>query len=405
MLAAVPTVGWASPRLVAPIEYRLEVGLGAGADAGVVTVTSLARLGLYGVDAVLARGERELGDGAAVPLRAATLLLVDAAIVSTATALPHEVLGHGARARELGLGARYDFSMPLPYALLTRQGFLNQTFWGGEDLPPASDDQARFVLGGYDAEELQLAEVAWSAFRAGVLARGDALLYAFGRPLPIRFVAGDGDPALHRRHLVERYGADPDTEAALTALSLASTALDPLVWASLATLARYHAGGPRTVPFPAVRAGPIDLSLTNRLWLVPWGREHRLGILAGAPVANAELAARFGEGPGGSSFGLALRVSDVALEPWLVLSTTVETFHQPALLVASERTGTGFLGAPPERLLGLAASLGADLHADSLLAGLRIAAKTPGHLPGRPYAAEWTIALALGARLPATDTP
>lgn len=89
------SAGAVPPSRFEALEYRFEVDPSLGTEAGVVSITSAARLALRELDAMALGWDGEASEASAVALRAAMLVFVDMAIVSYATML----LSRGTRAR------------------------------------------------------------------------------------------------------------------------------------------------------------------------------------------------------------------------------------------------------------------------------------------------------------------
>ncbi len=394
----------AQPR---PSEYRLHLDSRLGIESGVVTLTDAFRLGLRGVDSLDMTAPSARG----VMLRIFTFIAVDTAVASYANMLPHELFGHGARTRELGFSDSYRLAPPVPYALFLSDGFKNTAFWRfGMNLPATMDEVALLVLGGFAAEEVQLRHLSFTAFRARSLSRGDSLIYLAGPLHLMRSVGrGGGDISNYYRHLRERYGASSARESGLTALSLAAAAADPLLIYSLYSyFYRYLFRGERAVPYPMLRLGNAELSVTNRLLLVPWGREHQLGVLMGMPAGNFDTSIRMGEGPGGMSFGLAINAMDISIGRGVRAVGRLEVFHQPALDVLQRRSDPSVVPMPvvpgsSSRVLGVGGDIGLELYRGRWLVGTRLGAKTAGYQVSQPYASAWTASLTIGTLIEAAN--
>jgi hypothetical protein len=388
-------------------ELRLNVDLRLEAAPLVATLTDGYRLALATADEILssAGGSRLTTTFSA---RLARFVAVDLAAASYAGLLAHEVLGHGARLRELGYDPAYDVSAPLPYALVGG-GFGGVTHFDPGDLrPPSVDEQALIWLGGFEAEDLQVRHVAFTAFRARLLTRADSLLVLAHRAHRIETALRDrGDWRRFHELLGARTGADEARERRASQLGVAATLVDPLVIAALyAYVAGWLGRGADAAAYPAVRVGDALVTVANDLVLTPWGREHRLGVLVGAPFGDAAAGLRIGEGPGGSSLGVDVEAMDIPISSRLSGAFGLELYAQPALLVADRSFDpprpigplTGGAVGDGARLRGVAASAGCDVLFDRWLLGARVGAKDVGYLLGQPYAARWTATLSIGLR-------
>lgn len=390
MLGAMSAAALAEPR---PVEYRLELVPSLGMETGVTNLTTVARLALRGADVVLAHR------GPVVRLVAGVAF--DAAVAIEAIVLPHEVFGHGARARELGFEPSYVVKPPPPYAWLVRSGLRSSTDWDFGDLPPATlDETALFYLGGLEAGALQLRSLAFTALRARTLTRGDALLYATASLELTSYAArADGDLSLFYAHLHNRYGADTDTERRRTRLSAAVAAVDPLFLVSLYSyFYRYLVCGDRAVSYPALDVGDTQASLTTGLLLVPWGREHQVTTLIGTHDGDFAATVGIGEGPGGSSVSLSLAAADLPLTHGLFAVGRLEAAYQPRLSIRGE-AGAGILGRTLPYRGSIVGDVGLDYRFGRWVIGARLGSKTAGYTVGRPYAPTWTALVSVAARI------
>ncbi len=377
----------------APLEYRLQLDPDLGMESGVINVTTFARLVLRGADVLT-------GDSLVVRLAAA--IAVDSAVAIEAAVLPHEVFGHGARAREFGFEDHYDLQPPPPYAWLFGSDLRSRTQWELGDRSPTVDETALFYLGGLEAQEVQLRSLAFTAFRARTLSRGDALLYTTAALEPLTYVArDDGDVALFYGHLRDRYGEDVRASRRATRLSAALAVADPLFVVSVyGYFYRYLGRGDRVLPYPSLSVGGVELSLTNRLLLVPWGREHQLTTLLGTRGGNAAITIGVGEGPGGSSASLCLDVADVPLTDHLFAVGQLQLALQPPLAVIHQNASVGVLGPPMPDVRTAGGVVGLEYVSGRWVFGARLGGKTAGYQVGKPYAPTWTAIASVATRIP-----
>lgn len=387
-----------------PLEYRLDADPQVSMRTGTLGMTTLARLALRGEDVVLLRAEEELTPTSSLLTRVAAGLLVDAPIAIAGIVLPHEVFGHGGRAREAGFGVSYDLSPPPPYGWIFGGRVGNSVNWEiGDEPEPTLDETALFALGGLEVQGLQIHDLGFSAFRARTLSRGDALLYLTATIEAAAYTArSSGDIEHYFDHLEARYLADREVERRRTRVSAAIAAVDPLFLVSLYSyFYRYLVRGDRTVPYPAIAAGPLELSARLGLLLVPWGREHELTVLLGASQGNLASTFGVGEGPGGSSLSWSVRAADIRIAGDLFATSRLHVARQPRLGVIDRDEplpNTGMFGGP-RRHTSVAGEVGLDYRIGSWVVGGRIGRKTDGYVPGDPYAASWTGAVTLGVRI------
>lgn len=380
-------------------EYRLELDPLLQPEAGVIAVTTVSRLATRGLDELGAVWEPRCAPAACVAGRLLEWFLLDVPLGTFANILPHEVFGHGGRARELGLADHYQLSPPPPYFLFTG-GADYLTTWSERTPALLPDERALLMLGGYEVEELQLRHLAFGAFRSGVLRQGDALIYLTGPLHLASTIATKGtDYSAWLDHLSSRYRARSDVQHTATLVSvLASAALDPtLLWSVSTVFYRFLVRGERQTAAPALELSGSRLAFTTRLLLVPWGREHELDLFWSGRAANVDAALRVGEGPGGASFGLSVTALDVWVRPDVRLGAQLDLFAQPRLETLSQGPVTA-AGA----LLGAGGWVQAEYAPGPWFAGLRLGGKSAGLVLERPYAAAVEGHVSVGLLLPVT---
>jgi hypothetical protein len=403
-----PTVASAEPA-AARSEYRLSADPQLGSEAGIVTITTGARLWLRAVGealAAVAHGEQPSPLGAAERLGVFTLFELPAA--SYELVLPHEVLGHGSRIAEFGATPVYDLDLPLPYSFEAE----HQTHQRRPTRPLSEDEQDLIGLGGLQAQETQQRHLAFTAFRAGVLRRGEAILYTGNALTHAAQVLVGNDVQQHIAFLERRFGADSADERLRADVSLALDALDPLLLYSLyASSYRYLLQGRRVLPYPCLHVDGWRLSATSRTLVVPWGIEHQLDLLVGGPWANMDFTLRTGGGPGGGSVGLETLVQDIEVLPVLHLGAMLSLWTQPGLQVEGEgeRVTVAYpwptaIAPPPRydvpaRLWGMGGWLLLEFHQPWYFVGTRIGAKSAGLVVERPVGAGGEVLWTGGVKL------
>jgi hypothetical protein len=150
-----------------------------------------------------------------------------------------------------------------------------------------------------------------------------------------------------------------------------------------------------------IEVGGYALSLTEGVRLVPWGREHELTFLAGAPFANAASTLAFGEGPGGSSLAWTLRAADIPLARRTFATSRAYVARQPRLSVFDRDEplpNVGTVGGARRRTV-FAGDAGVEYRRGPWALGGHLGWKTGGYVPGASYFAGWTGALTLATRL------
>ncbi|HEY4059659.1 MAG TPA: hypothetical protein VGM39_23755 [Kofleriaceae bacterium] len=385
-----------------PVEYRVSLDTHLGMQSGVSTGTTLARLALRGEDVLLERAT--LSPPVAMLARVSAGLLFDAPVAIEGVVLPHELFGHGARAREFGFEPSYDLHIAPPYAWFIGSALQNHTMWDSDRSarPATPDEEAMFITGGLETQELQRRSLAFDAFRARTLTRSDALMYLTASIETISYTQrSSGDIAGYYDHLSTRYGADRDHEQRRTRISGFVAAADPLLLVSLYSyFYRYLVRGDRSLAYPSMTVGPLEASLTEGVLLVPWGREHQLTALLGGTAGN--FAATLGAGEGSrSSYSASLVGADLPLGP-LYARTRIDIARQPTLGVIDrdEPSPPVLLGGKETRRTLFDAEVGVDYRYARYVVGAQVGWKTDGYAPGLPYASAWTGTLSLGVRLP-----
>lgn len=180
-------------------------------------------------------------------------------------------------------------------------------------------------------------------------------------------------------------------------------AADPLFLASLyAYFYRYLVSGDRAIGYPMIEVAGIELSLTEGLRPVPWGREHELTIMGGAPFANAASTFAVGEGPGGLSFAWTLRAADIPIARGVFATSRVHIARQPRLGVVDRDeppSNVGMLGGGARRRTVFAGDAGVEYRHGPWAFGGHLGWKSDGYVPGASYFAGWAGALTLATRL------
>lgn len=390
-------------------EYRLYADPDLGSTAGIVNVATGARLWLGAVGeglSLVPHGAEPSPFGALE--RLGTFALLELPAVNYEIVLSHEVFGHGARIHELGGTPKYNLDLPLPYSLDAEF----QADKSGFSRSLSADEHDLIGLGGLQAQEALQRHLAFTAFRAGVLRRGEAVLYTSNALTHMAQVFVGNDIRQHITYLERRFDAVSDDERLRVDAALAFDAIDPLLLYSVYVAGyRYLLRGDRVAPYPFVPLGDWRLSATSRTMVVPWGVEHQLDVLLGAPWANMDLTLRTGGGPGGGSVGLEAALQDLKLLPVLHLGAMVSLWSQPGLQIEGEgdRIDVAYpfptsIAPPPryevpDQLYGMGGSLLLEFHQPSYFIGTQLNAKSAGLVVERPIAAGADVLLTGGVKL------
>lgn len=403
-MAVVAATITAAPARADDVEYRLVVDTDLGMQTGVTDGTTLARLALRGEDVLLGAAESSLQRPAQVMTRIGAGLVFDATIAIEGVVLPHELFGHGGRARELGFEPSYDLHIAPPYAWLIGSRLTNHTMWNsGQSRSATPDEEALFITGGLETQELQRRSLAFDAFRARTLTRSDALMYLTASIETVSYtLRSSGDVSGFYDHLSTRYGADRQSEQRRTRISGVVAAADPLLLVSLYSyFYRYLVRGDRALAYPTLTLGPLNASLTEGVLLVPWGREHQVTAFLGSGVGNFAATLGASDGPR-SSVAATISGADIPLHGPLFARTRIDIARQPRLdvLDRDEPPPVGLLGGKETRRTLFAADVGIDYRFSRYVLGAQVEWKTDGYAVGEPYLSGWTGTLSLALRLP-----
>ncbi len=369
-----------------PFAFAIDSHLGA--ETGTINVLNAFRLAFWVKDRYVGRLEAPLVTEHPVVAgfaRAAELMLVDFPAAAYATVLPHEIFGHGARLRELGLEASYQFLPTPPYG-----------FDPSGTLPPpafyaASPDERIVVLqSGIRVENFQARAILRSAVRSRRLDHIDSGLLTgikihevFEASLPWE----SNDVREWTTILAEKTGGSAEAlQTRYLIGSVVTTFTNPtLLYAAYDVGWRFLVEGERTGPLPAPTIDGVSLWFDTHVSPVPWGMEYELTALARVHGVVLEATPRVGHGPGGGSAGFAADVSEWRVLPGLVLAGGVDVWVQPEIDFDRVRLGGLGLGVlssgPPARdrgRPGVRAYGETRFEHEGLFFGVRFGGKTRG---------------------------
>jgi len=313
-----------------------------GMRSGLETMITLQRGFVLGADRVV--GIRWFAESTAVT-RAAGVLgrvarysLVDLPGSYFAAVLGHEVMGHGARYRELGVhGVDYGFDWPPPYG----------AGGGHASVNGLTDPLARLAVwsGGLEFQSLLQQRISLRSIARGELDYADALLLWWSWRIQDDYVQGtrdfaanlpDNDPRAYVRLLNETAGYTDPADYRWTVSDLKRihrlNAVNPfLALALIGQLGRLWDGGTaRRVP--AIEVGELAYLPALRTGLTPFGPEVHLEnyVRVGARAAMIDLA-KGDETFHSSWWSLGATVQGVLATPGHAVDLHLRMWRQPPL--------------------------------------------------------------------------
>lgn len=388
----------AEPPVENPLVFVVDRRLGM--EAGVRTVHSLGRVAFYYDDALADALDidetRPEGKAVAIGGRLAKGLFLDAPLVFLQTTFVHEVFGHGARARELGLSPTYTFRLVPPYRRPLSPP--------DPDDPDAPDDDSDasvattlYEPSGVLDEDLavRLAGIeadyasAWW-LQVGMVQRGgwmhfrDLLQYGVFRLDYVGSLASNqgeapDDPATSNdvksyvNGLQLRYNRWRPEDRQAIARNLQVGYLvglaDPMLWLSAYHgVVTYGLRGHRHARLPMIQAGEWSLLPAMRYGLTPYGPEHGLDLFAKHRDVVYDIYVRAGTSGLAPSAGAGVRAFGLPVGHGRQLGGELDLWWQPDLMfdrlhVFERRQQLGaqlglHIDWPVYRQLGLAGKLG-----------------------------------------------
>jgi hypothetical protein len=379
-LVAVLVAALAPTTFADPQPFTLRIDPTASATAGTDDVLDAFHLALWAKDKGLGDLERDGETTHPIALafaRGAELVLVDIPLASYATVIPHEVFGHGARARELGSGASYTFHWPPPY------GFTPSATHATDPSVFASDDaHLLFSQGGIAVEGYEARQLVRSAFAADTQDRFAAGLLV---GIPLHEIAEATEP--FRTNDVSDWVAVQARRSGVSQRTLqrrylystiAATALDPtFLYSAYASFWRFVGNGVRSGALPGLAIGSLTTWAKPHVTPVPWGLEYELTLLGRWSGYVFEATPRLGISPdvAASSGGLALAASRIPIGPHWFAAGGVDLWAQPTLTLTS---GPILFGDSAPTKLGARVHLDLRWEPAAWFVGGLVSAKTEG---------------------------
>src|SRR5258706_9059285 len=254
---------------------------------------------------------------AGIGYRAGKLIFLDVPQDHMLLVLGHEVSGHGARLRELGVGhIGYSFDGPVPY---THGGAV--TSFSGE-VPDTPLTFLTIEMAGIEAQNVMADAIAARAFENGRLHYREAWLYFENRYLGMTYMlhATKGAPEGHDIADFVRTFTDACTQPPCEPITLSHikrgarlTLADPMLYYALYGFATsYIAEGKATSPLPMIPiGGGVHVLPSLGFQLAPYGTER---LLRGAFTSGAR-----DKGRGARVTAVTLRMGDTgATTPWAI---------------------------------------------------------------------------------------
>ena len=317
-------------------------------------------------------------------------VFLDEALVSVETTFIHEVFGHGARARELGLSATYEFALPQPYSFFLSS---HSTFLGLTETNVATgvrDRDIAVTAAGLEANYL----TAWWINEQIVASGGwvsasdlDAYLDSKIEYATTFLSRGIRDPALPADDIVAYVNELQDRTnqwrpgdragiAAKLQTAYAWNYVDATFYCAIYSLfvnTLYRGDEYSRLPLPA--AGSVTFYPETRFNLSPFGAEHYLDVFLRRGNLVADVYGRLGSSGLSSYTGGGVRLDGVKPCRWLSLGAEVDVWNQPELLLSQRNVYD-----PPE-LPGFNAALyGTAKVYGALGVTAKLAYKTGGYL-------------------------
>lgn len=393
---AAPRVALAQAR--EPLVFVADPKLGM--ESSVRTIDSFGRVVFRYDDAIppLSAGDGVAGQAVRYLVRVAKLLFLDEPIGELTTTVAHEVGGHGARGRELGLRPTYEFSLPGIYeplfsAAIKQEAAATTTFrtTGVVEGVPALAG----TLGGLEANYLHAWWINQRIVRAdGQTQLGDLIVYAWSKSpytttflsssLEQRGAGSSDDVANYVTGLQSQFNAWRAEDRRRIAMRLRSgylwNLIDPtLLYAYYGMAASVVEGGRvRQMPLPRLRGWTFLPS--PRFGLTPFGAEQILDVLASDRRGRViDVYARVGTSGLASYYGAGARVLGVRAIERVTLGAELDVWRQPQLLL--DERGVFDL---PERVGVNAGLYGEVALGRDIALTAKLAAKTSGYVAGLP---------------------
>jgi hypothetical protein len=397
----VPRAAWAQARAREPLVFVADPRLGV--EPSVRTLESIRRVTFRYEEALppIHVADGAVGRVGRYLVRLVRLLFLDEPLAELASTVPHEVGGHGARGRELGLRPTYQFALPGIYRPLfsatVEQPSAAYTSYETAGIVEGTRAIAG-VLGGLEANYVGAWWINARIVRAGGdVSADDLLVYATSKlPYVTTFLStsidrrgapSSDDVASYVSSLQDQFNgwrAEDRRRIAgrLRAGYLWNLADPTLLWSFWGTAASTLVLGERTSRMPLPHVGGFAVLLSPRFGLTPFGAEQLLDVFASDRRGRMiDVYGRVGTSGLASYYGAGARALGLRALERVTAGAELDVWRQPELLL-DERG----VFDPPERV-GVNAALYGDVE---LVRGLavtgKLGAKTSGYVAGLPLA-------------------
>jgi hypothetical protein len=334
---------------------------------------------------------------ASIGYRAGKFIFLDVPQDHMLLVLGHEVFGHGARLRELGVGRiGYSFDGPVPYG----HGGAVTSFSG--QVPDTPLTFLTIEMAGIEAQNVMADSIAERGLERGRLHYREAWLYFENRYLGMTYMLHATDHAAEGHDIADFVHTFEDacTEPQCARITLrdikrgsALALADPMLYYALYGFASaYIANGKTTSPLPMIPIGHGMRFLPSvGFQLTPYGTERllRSAFTSGGtgpdsrgqgPVARVTtVTLRVGHTGATTPWGIDAHVSDLRLFRSVRVGAAASLWRQPPVL--ADQT-SALLGTGGAASATIALPLRRFTHADWLHAIVTAGYKSEGFVPG-----------------------
>ncbi|MFT4553504.1 MAG: hypothetical protein ACI9S8_002144 [Chlamydiales bacterium] len=235
-------------------------------------------------------------DGWGFLARFAKLVFLDVPVADYTLLLQHEVFGHGARLRSIGLSPSYDLPLPVPYG----EGG-GATYFSGYSISPR--DEMGIDTGGVESTEVLANKLGKKAISKGTLNFQEALLYFGGHHDQTFYILGDNGKGTYASgHDIRSYHSDLTQFLGRETVSYDKLRkyaywnyADSMSLLSLYTIWQYMFDAEREQEIPMFSMGGVEFLPGYRLALTPYGIEHGLNSYLNFQESTGFAYIRFGD--------------------------------------------------------------------------------------------------------------
>lgn len=273
-------------------------------------------------------------------------------LVEAETGGIHEIFGHGARGRELGLGPVYQFSLPEPYrAIFSPDDHAEHSAFTqfSATHPPEQDRDLATTFAGIEANlrtsyviESDMVKHDGFVHHADLLAYLGKLVYSSSvydsRVLSRTGFDSGNDVSSYVTLLAERFNRYRPDDRVAVAKRLQTAYIwnfmDPTLALAVYGAARRVVMGDRYVQAPLPHLFGAAVYAAPRFNLSPFGAEHYVDVFAAKGGALLDVYGRVGSSGLASYTGGGAHLTDVAVSSRVRLGAEVDVWSQPETLLA-----------------------------------------------------------------------